>query len=45
VAGDGAGEWKRYEERRPPMRMPDGFGMIRETLALRHYRLFVIGTL
>jgi predicted MFS family arabinose efflux permease len=27
------------------MRMPVGFGMIRETLALRHYRLFVIGTL
>jgi predicted MFS family arabinose efflux permease len=27
------------------MRMPVGFGMIRETLALQHYRLFVIGTL
>jgi len=25
--------------------MPVGFGMIRETLALQHYRLFVIGTL
>lgn len=27
------------------MRMPVGFGMLRETLALRPYRLFVIGTL
>jgi MFS family permease len=27
------------------MRIPVGFGMIRETLALQHYRLFVIGTL
>lgn len=27
------------------MRVPVGFGMIRETLALQHYRLFVIGTL
>lgn len=27
------------------MRLPPGFGMMRETLALRHYRLFVIGTM